>query len=329
MKTHEELIARLAQRRSAKLGNLSKSGFEELLRAVQAKPKSFIDDPRDEAFSVFIDALERYEKSAENADFIDADDAFFAARSRRLNRLIADCDRALALDENCADASLCKLLAQDLAGDDLIEQLFTLRQNLAHNIESEPLLGPHDDSEDVWDDVFTHGMLRVQSALSRALFDTARYRMAEDVCRQLLDMAPSDMLGARHTCALILARLEDEDAFEELDVHYGRHGDSWSHLARVILLFKLNRISAAKRALLGYSNLVEGGAYALLRPVLVDTYIPDRPGLPACSFSEATLATHEADPIIVDTPDLVPWAEEIPQINSAARNWAEQNDFDW
>lgn len=329
MKCHEELIARLAHRRNAKLGDLSKSGFEELLRAVRAHPNNFIDDPRDEAFSLVVDALDRYERAREADDLIEADEAFFVARQRRVKRLYTDCGRALARDENCADALLCRLLAQDLRTDDRVDQLVALQHNLEDYAQAEPLWTAAQEGRDAWDNVFTHGLLRIEAALSRALFDTARYGLADKACRQLLAKAPSDALGARHTCFLVLARLEDEEAFDALDVQLGRHGDSWSHLARVILLYKLNRLPAAKRALFSYAHLIEGGVFALLRPVLIDTYIPDRPETPENSFKEATLAVHEADPIVVDTPDLLSWAESMPKIASDAQEWAERNGFMW
>ena len=182
---------------------------------------------------------------------------------------------------------------------------------------------------DAWADAESHGRLRVRAAIARTYLDTARYRMAQQACADLLALAPSDVLGARHTCALALARLEDEEGFDTLDVRTGRAGDSWTHLGRVILLYKLGRMGAAKRALAGFTRLVEGGAYALLRPVLVDTYLPDRPEERPCSFGEATLAVYEADPIVVDVPDLPYWAESIPEVARSAQRFADSQGFDW
>ena len=75
-----------------------------------------------------------------------------------------------------------------------------------------------------------------------------------------------DPLGARHTSALALARLEDEAALDALEASFGRRGDSWTQLARLILFYKLGRMGAARRALKGLDTLCEGGVYALLRP---------------------------------------------------------------
>ena len=97
----------------------------------------------------------------------------------------------------------------------------------------------------------------------------------------------------------------------------------------MLLLFKLGRIAAAKRALEGFARLCDGGAYALLRPILVDVYLPDRPETSTLSFEEATLAVHEADPIIVDVPDFIGWAQGLRTVYFAAEDFARKRDLDW
>ncbi len=324
MRGRDELVERLAEHRRAKLGDLSDSGYDELFRAVQANPQEFIDSAADEAFALVVAALERNERAAADDEFLD-EPAYLAARAKRYARLTADCDRALAIDPDCTDASLLKILMSDQGCDGLLDDLIDLDRAKTN------ALGELDPGEvgDAWADAESHGRLRVRAAIARACLDTARYRMAQQACVDLLALAPSDVLGARHTCALALARLEDEEGFDALDVRTGRAGDSWTHLGRVILLYKLGRMGAAKRALTGFTRLVEGGAYALLRPVLVDIYLPDRPEERPCSFGEATLAVYEADPIVVDVPDLPYWAESIPEVARSAQRFADSQGFDW
>ncbi|MEE1045442.1 MAG: hypothetical protein U0L51_08145 [Olegusella sp.] len=324
MRGRDELVERLAERRRAKLGTLSDSAYDELYRAVQANPEEFVDTPEDEAFALLVAALEKYAQPAPDEEFLD-EPAYLAARTKRYTRLTAECDRALALDPGCTDAALLKILMADLGCDELLDRLCDLDQaeTDAHGALTAGEVG------DAWADVEAHGRLRVRAAISRAYLDSARYRAAQSACEDLLALAPSDVLGTRHTCALALARLEDEEGFDTLDAHAGRTGDSWTHLGRVILLYKLGRMSAAKRALTGFSHLVEGGAYALLRPVLVDTYLPDRPEEKPCSFGEATLAVYEADPIIVDVPDLPYWAESVPEVARSAQRFADSSGYDW
>ena len=157
----------------------------------------------------------------------------------------------------------------------------------------------------------------------------ARYRLACAEALGTIDLSPLDLLGARHTAALAYARLEDEQGFESLDARFGRRGNAWQSLARIILLFKLGRPGAAKRALHGFDQLCEGGVYALLRPILIDTYMPDRPAIAPYSFEEATLAVHEADPIIVDVPDLLAWVESQEDMAASALRFARRSGFDW
>ena len=68
---------------------------------------------------------------------------------------------------------------------------------------------------------------------------------------------------------------------------------------------------------------------ALLRPVMVDTYLPDRPAATPYSFEEVTLAVHEADPIVVDVPDLVTWVQDQPGMVQSARAFADNSGLEW
>ena len=62
MDAHEELVLRLAEKRSKKLG-LSKNGYAELVLAVRKDPEKFVDDEHEEAFLCVAKALDRYEES--------------------------------------------------------------------------------------------------------------------------------------------------------------------------------------------------------------------------------------------------------------------------
>lgn len=324
MDAREELVSRCARRRRAKLGTLSDEGYGELVRAVRADPDRFADDPEEQAFLEVAKGLERLDSTGGDDDMLD-DDEYLRERRRRLDRLLQSCDRALAVDPSCVDARLLSLLAADKDPDALLGLLLELDQDVTE--ESGPLVMPG--SGNAWDDVFCHPRLRVQAAVARTCLDTARYRMASRTCEDLLGRTPSDELGGRYTYALALARLEDETGFDALDARFGRHGNAWLHLGRVLLLYKLDRMGAARRALAGFDELCEGGAYVLLRPVYVDTYLPDRPAFQPGSFEEATMAVHEADPIVVDAPGFVTWASEQPGMTRSAEGFAESQGYDW
>lgn len=325
MDAREELVLRLAAKRRRKLG-LSDSGYAELLLAVRANPKGFVEDAQDQSYVDLADALARYDRSCDDDDLRD-DDEFERAHKARLATMASDCERILAADPTCTDARILHAIAQHPSDPDaLLDDLEEVRRGVEER-EGAELAIPA--SGDAWTDVTLRPRLRLMACMARASLDSARYRMAVGLCDQLLALAPSDVEGARHTCALALARLEDEAGFDALEQRLSRHGDSWVELARVILLFKLGRPGATRRALRGYDRLVEGGVYALLRPVYVDTYMPDRPQAEPYSFPEATVAVFEADPIIVDVPGLPEWVATQPGMGDKAQRFAEDNGLEW
>lgn len=324
MNLHEELMERLARRRSAKLGGLSDAAYAELLLAVREKPESYVDDPSDQAFSMLVQAVDRVMHSREGDDLRD-DDQFMQERTQRMARLVRDCEKALAVAPDSLHARLLAILAADKEPDDQLDALLALEDAIAH--ERGRLMAP--ETGDAWHDIFLHGRMRLLSCISRTCLDSARYRMANEYGQKLIAVSPCDALGARHTCALSLARLEDEEGFDALDARFDRKGDSWLQLSRTILFYKLGRMPAARRALRGFATLCEGGPYALLRPVMVDTYLPDRPAADPYSFAEVTLAVHEADPVICDVPDFCTWAEAQDDFGRQAQAFAERNGFGW
>ena len=324
MNLHEELVERLARRRSAQLGGLSQAAYAELVLAVRKNPDSYLDDPSDQAFSLLVTAIDRVMASRADDEWRD-DEEFMEERSQRMGRLRTDCAEALRVCPESSHARLAAVISADHEPDDQLDELLELERQL--EAERGSLVVP--ETGDAWHNVFLHGRLRLLAALARTCLDSARYRMADEHARALMGACPSDPLGGRHTSALCLARLEDEEGFNALDARFGRQGDSWQQLGRVILLYKLGRMAAARRALMGFDSLCEGGAYALLRPVMADTYLFDRPAAEPYSFAEVTLAVHEADPIICDTPDLPGWAQSFEDVEESARDFAKRTGFDW
>lgn len=189
-------------------------------------------------------------------------------RNRRIERLRSGCESALGCDEGCLDARAILALTEKGEPDDALERL----EEIERGLESmEPV-----DGADLWEDAFARPRLRLLASIARARLETARYRPALATCESVAALNPTDELGARHTWAIALARLEDEAAFDELDARFGRQGNAWTHLTRALLLFKLDRMPAARRALRGFASLCRGGAYALLRPTFVEP-VPARP----------------------------------------------------
>lgn len=319
MNAWEELVARCARRRNEKIGPLSDEAYAELVLAVRQSPADFVDEPPEQALLILARALDAYRASLSHDDALD-DDAFEAERRRRLAALRAECERAAGVDAGCLDARLVALLASELDPDRLLDSLLGLER-------SHP--APEPPAGDAWDDVLYRPHLRLRAAVARVCLDGARYRMAASAAASVEDATPDDPLGARHTHMLACARLEDEAALGALEARWSGRESAWSHLARVLLLYKLGRLTAARRALRGFDRLVTGGAYALLRPVFVEPFLPDRPEAPSCGFQEALMAVREAEPIIADVPEFIPWCQGHEWLEASARAFAERDGLDW
>lgn len=324
MNAWEELVERCARHRRDKIGPLSDQAYAELVLAVRENPTAFLDDPSDQAFHELAKALDAYWASVREDDALD-DDAYQRARARRLATLAASCDAATSDGVGCLDVRLVGLLAREPDLEELLEGLLELEREAAERDGALEGLG----EGDLWEDVLARPRVRLRAAVARVCLDGARYRMAGRAGASVLEVTPGDPLGARHTCALACARLEDEAGFDALGARFSRQESPWTHLARTLLLYKLDRMSAARRALRGYDELCPGGAYALLRPTYVEPYMPDRPEVPPGSFAECVFAVREAEPIIADVPDFIGWCQGHDWLVSSAADFAERNDLEW
>lgn len=317
-----ELLDRLSMRRREELGTMSDQAFEELRLAVKQNPDAFVSNAKDAAFKHLGDALLADDASREDEEFMD-DAAYEQAHQKRLTRLRAICHEALEIDAECLDAKLVLALTCSQEASTVLGALDELSQDCAsHNITKHT---PTTADEYAYRQAY----LRLLAALVRSQLECASYSRCRANCETLLKLDPADSQGARYSLAIALARLEDEPAFNALDTRFARQGNAWSHIARTLLMFKFNRLSAARRALFGYAKLCRGGAYALLRPVFVETYLPDRPFFETGSFEEAVLAVHECDPVIMDTPDFLAWAMAQDGFSAQAEQFAKDNDLDW
>lgn len=324
MNAKEELMRRLALKRRRKLGTMSDEAFSELELAVHNDPFTFVDDEEEQAFALVMQAIGRLADTLADDEFLD-DEQFMRARQKRLDALASSCKQALKIDANCIDAQLLLLLSRDYAQEELFEKIHDMHDSLTKELGSisVPPAG------DAWADVFMRPRLRLQTVLAQTAINTTRFCMAKDYCLDLLTRAPLDAMGARYTCALAMARLEDEEGLEWLDTREGRHGNAWFHIGRAILMYKLGRIPAARRALRGFNQLCKGGAYLLLQPTYVDVYLPDRPAFEPGSFEESMLCLHEADPILADIPDFAAWARDQPGFLASAQDFCQRNGFEW
>lgn len=322
MRAFEELCLRCARRHEQEHGTLSEQGFVELLAAVVQDLPTFATHPEDKAFWELSRAIERFERDLDGDDLLD-DDEFMAHSEERRQAMVESCRSISEACPECLDAQTVSILLSSGSPDEVLDRLIALDDGM------EPIFPSMDVmmGGSAWDDVFLRPQLRLMDAIARACLETARFRMAVGVCEEILELCRRDEMGTHHTMELALVRLEEEDRFYFLSQRYEQ--DAWYYLANALLLYKLDRLPAARRALNGLAKQCHGGAYALLRPVFVESYLPDRPSYDPGSFEEAVLAVHEADPIVVDTPDFINWASAQPGFSEAARSFAEREGFDW
>ncbi len=333
MNFREELIQRCAAARKNKLGGLSDAAYEELLLAVRADVDSFVENPPEQALAILARAMERYEDSRED-DELREDDEYMAERTRRLQAVKEAAKQALEVDPGNVDARLILSQATTLQPDKLLDMLIAIEQEPAGvaggdgERGDEAPLAPFTSLS--WENLNDRPRLRLRAAIARTCASGARWKMALEAASAVLAQTADagDPLGARHTAAVAYARLEDEDGLNALEARFSQ-GSPWGNLARCILLYKLDRLPAARRALRGYAQLSDGGAYALLRPIFVDVYLPDRPDHPRGSFEEALCAVHESEVVIADTPDFVAWAQSQDWFEADAKAYARRHDFDW
>lgn len=324
MRAWDELIERCAWKRRRKLGGLSDEAYEELLLAVRRDPASFVDDEPEAALLRLARALDAYQSKLGDDDLLD-DRAYERARARRLSTLAAECRAALELDPECLDALVVMLMAGEPDPDAVLDQLEAaeLRDWGTPALDPVRMEVARSRPDHGWDCVFARPRLRLLAALSRTCLETARFRKALDYAGQAMAWDPEDHVEARHTATLALARLEDEEGFNALDARFAQEATPWTHLGRALLLAKLGRTTAARRALRGYDSLCQGGAYALLRPTFVERYLPDRPDGDPCGFTRCLCCVHEAEPVIADVPDFVHWCEGQEWFVESAHRWAD------
>lgn len=324
MDAREELICRIVSRRRAEIGELSAEALEELRLAVAADPAGYAQAPEEASYLALGRALGTYEASRHDDDLLD-DEEYLKRRSARLAKLAAAAQAAAETCPTCSDARLIAAIADDKNPDGLLDALLAIEHDLYP-------AGAPQEAFDLDEDVAgiaSRPWLRLKAAIARTCLDGARAKMAIAAANEVFEVDPGDSLGARYTAAIAYARLEDEEGFDALDARFAFHGNTWSNLARVILLYKLGRMSAARRALRGFNDLSAAGAYALLRPCFVELYLPDRPQAAVGSLDEAFMAVHEADATIVDVPDFIRWAQDQDWFLAHAKSYAEKHDLDW
>ena len=86
------------------------------------------------------------------------------------------------MDTACLDARLLSILAYDYSQEDTFGNLLAMQKETMDELGEIPVPA----AGDAWADVFVRPRLRLQAALARTAINTARFRMAQDYCLDLL-----------------------------------------------------------------------------------------------------------------------------------------------
>ncbi len=312
MTYYEEILQRLAERMRIEK-NLSSEAYEEVVLNIGENPQEFLLNKEDESYLYLALGLERYnDYLLKLADENMGDPEMSGITSENVesgDRLLKQSYQgALKIYPDNIDAQYLKLLH---SGENPgIENLVLLRG----------LVEKYESTLDNDPSIFTRPYQRLQAAYISALVQNAAYTLAIAEGDRALAYDIEDPFGVRHSLSLCFARLENLPAFEKLEEIFERTSNSWSYLGRIILMYRLNNLSAAKRAITGYTKLVPGAAHLFLQG---SHRFPIPRGLgraqvPTCSFKECVIATSEAYEIIEDTPGLREWANSIEQVRDSA-----------
>lgn len=322
MDAFEEAVERAVRIRSEQAGGLSPKAIQELELSVRAHPDEFLTSAPEQALLILDKAI-RAQLADRAEDELRDDKMFDSALKQRSKTLRSAAESALAIDPRNLDAQLLRIIGTYPTATAKEELRY---QELKAVMETIPR--PEPSQSGMENDVFCQPWLRAMEALTRWAYEATHFRQAGELGRELLTACPSDPYGCRHTLALVYARLEDETALDELDRFFARKGSAWIALARTILLYKLDRIGAARRALLGYVRLYPGGAFALANPSFVDEYLPNRPDYAPLSFDEAVLAVREAALLIEDVPFFLFWCFDQESFAKAEEEFARHIGYD-
>lgn len=298
-------------------------GINDLGRAVLRNPQRYATDDEDKAFIELGKAVAQMRRDVDDeldarADAIDAGKE--PPTPSKLPRSRALVNRCLEIDPHCYDARTLMVLLDADSADKGFEALEAIEPEAREWCTARAL---RDDelSDEPWRAIHMRPWLRMKAKQIDLLIQMSCYREALARCEEMLSFAPQDAQGMRHTAALLYSRLEDESGLEALDVRFGRQQSCWMHIARSLLLYKLGRMDAARRATNGLARLCPGAAFYLAYPSYVEPYLPDRPVFAPGTDKESLYATYEADFLVMDTPGYVTWALSLGAFDKAVKQF--------
>ncbi len=315
MNYYDEILQRIAQRVQDK-EHLTESACKELMENIVENPHEFLTCPEDASYLCLAEGMNLYyrllgslnEDSPMSEGIGDEQMHMFETSDAMLQQVT---DVALKIYPGNLDARYLSLMnAGNIYRIDNLLEMKKLLEKYAGKLEPSP-------------SIYTRPYQRLHASYIQGLVLNGSYRLALQEGKVALDYDESDPFGVRHSMSLCYARLEDIRGFEELEERFDRTSNAWSYLARTILMYRTNNLTAAKRTITGYTKLIPGAAFLILSGVHLFPLSKSlgRPEVSTCTFDEATIATREAFEIIEDTPSFREWAESIDQVRKSAEEF--------
>ena len=337
--------------------NLTAGARELVHEDVAARPERYATTEHARALIAYAEVHRHLHQTLKSMEEL-PDEEFERKRSQLFAETRLAAHKIAETDRLCIDPQLLSILLAEVSLDACLHDLLVLEGHTrdfleggtsGFDAEAEHLFTPAalSDGRDAAELTATNpvvvGWLHTIEAISQLSLASARYRAAMQYARIVM-RAEGYPNRAEGTVLLALARLEDEEGFfafaREVDQrereahaqpawmipHEPVDDSPWYLLARTLLLYKLGRRRAARRALRDFANRCDGGAFFLLNPTYLTPYLPARP-TPQTSWSTAHQAVWEADGIIADTPDFVVWAESVEGVVYASEAFADRNGF--
>jgi len=337
---------------------LTAAARELVHKDIPQRMEKYANSAHEQALVAYAHAHEHLMQRLRAIEDVPDDEEFDRKRAQLFDETRLALFKIAETDRMCIDANLVGLLLSNISIDACLGELMKLEHRVHEQLVSN-VAGFSDNAPHFWDERFVAertlegadpitttavltveeptlvGWLHTLEALAQMCLASARYRAAERYARLVLRASgyPSHAEG---TVFLALARLEDEEGFfafaHELEAERGERAaavldDSpWFLLARTLLLYKLGRRKPARRALRDFAARCEGGAFFLLNPTYMAPYLPVRPQ-PREAWDLSHQAAWDADGIIVDTPDFIPWAESIDGVYDESERFANRNGF--
>lgn len=320
----DELVARVILREAHDLGGLSEAAMVELTETVRTDLQRHLSSSQDVAFQMLCELQHNLALEMKRDPFL-SEEQYTQAWDERIERIRSDCQLILDLDDTTIDAKLLLALTAPAADEVRISQI----EALAKLDESFLMQAKYPETTLTWDNPFARPLFRAKETLARALFHNGCYKQARLSCEKLLALDSYDHMHARYTLALTLARLEDEEALEDLRIRFKNLPNPWFYLAHILILYKFDRMAAARRALFGMCNTYPSTGYLILHPYYVEPYLAGRPPAGPGSLSQVAQAVHEAAHILVDCPDFVRWVATQGSVMEDAMAYAKSHGLEW